>query len=114
MTHANKAGIAVAVMAAGVLAISVADAVGRAGTGGAGHSAADAVYWLGEALIFGAPTALVLSRSELGDAAAAWLAVALATATYLVKYLYSPAAFEFPDELLHWRKLTSLLASPLL
>ena len=40
MTHANKAGIAVAVMAAGVLAISVADAVGRAGTGGSAHSVA--------------------------------------------------------------------------
>src|ERR1700734_1115021 len=98
MTHANKAGIAVAVMAAGVLAISVADAVGRAGTAGTAHSAADALYWLGEAPIFAAPTALVLSRPGPGEVQGAWLAVALATATYLVKYIYSPAAFEFPDE----------------
>lgn len=111
MTHANKAAIALAVMAAGVLVISAADAVGRAGTAGTAHSAADAAFWLGEALIFAAPAALVLSRSEPGEAQAAWFAVALATATYVVKYLYSPAAFEFPDELLHWRTLTTLLAS---
>jgi hypothetical protein len=111
MTHANKAAIAVAVMAAGVLVISAADAVGRVGTAGTAHSAADAGYWLGEALIFAAPTALVLGRPEPGESQAAWLAVALATATYLVKYLYSPAAFEFPDEFLHWRTLTTLLTS---
>jgi hypothetical protein len=32
-------------------------------------------------------------------------------ATYLVKYLYSPSFFGFPDEFLHVRTLTSLLAS---
>src|SRR5690348_6917945 len=111
MTHANKAAIAVAVMAAGVLLVSASYAVGRAGAAGAGHDAGIAVFWLGEAVIFAAPTALVLGRREPGEAQAAWLAVALATATYLVKYLYSPSFFGFPDEFLHLRTLTTLLAS---
>jgi hypothetical protein len=111
MTYANKTAIAVAVMAAGALAVSAADAVGRAGAGGGAHHAAVAAYWLGEALIFAGPTALVLGRPEPQDTPAAWLAVALATATYLVKYSYSPAAFRFPDEFLHLRTLASLQAA---
>jgi hypothetical protein len=111
MTYANRTAIAVAVMAAGVLVISAADAVGRAGLGGGAHDAAVAAYWLGEALIFAGPTALVLGRATPGEAPAAWLAVALGLATYLVKYLYSPTAFQFSDEFLHLRTLATLLAS---
>lgn len=111
MTHANKTAIAIAAMAAGVLLVSVSYAAGRAGASGVGHGAAVAAYWLGEALIFAAPTAVVLSRRGPGEVQAAWLAVALATATYVVKYLYSPGFFAFPDEFLHWRTLTSLLTS---
>ncbi len=111
MTHANRTAIAVAVMAAGVLLVSASYAAGRAGASGAGHGAAVVAFWLGEAVIFAVPAALVLGRREPGEAQAAWLAVALATATYLVKYLYSPSFFEFSDEFLHLRTLTSLLAS---
>ena len=111
MTHANKTAAAVAVMAAGVLVISAADAAGRAGAGGAGHAAAIAAWWLGEALIFAPPTMLVLARREPADRPAAWLAVSLALASYLVKYLYSPAQFEFSDEFLHLRTLATLLSS---
>jgi hypothetical protein len=111
MTHANRTAIAVAVMAAGVLLVSAAYAAGRAGAGGAGHGAATAAFWLGDAVIFAAPAAVALGRREPADAQAAWLTVALATATYLVKYLYSPSFFAFPDEFLHLRTLTGLLAS---
>src|SRR5579862_7459451 len=111
MTHAGKTAMSVAVMAAGVLLVSASYAAGRAGTGGAGHAAAVAAFWLGEAVIFAVPAALVLGRREPGEAQAAWVAVALAAATYLVKYLYSPSFFGFPDEFLHLRTLTSLLAS---
>jgi hypothetical protein len=111
MTHANRTAIAVAVMAAGVLLVSASYAAGRAGAGGAAHGAAGAAFWLGEAVIFAVPTALALGRRELADAQAGWLAVALAAATYLVKYVYSPSFFRFPDEFLHLRTLTSLLAS---
>lgn len=111
MTHAGKTAIAVAVMAAGVLLVSASYAAGRAGAAGAGHAAAVAAFWLGEAVIFAVPAALVLGRREPGEAEAAWVAVALATATYLVKYVYSPSFFAFPDEFLHLRTLASLQAS---
>jgi hypothetical protein len=111
MTHARETAIALAVMAAGVLLVSASYAAGRAGASGAGHGAAVAAFWLGEAVVFAVPAALVLGRHEPGEAQAAWLAVALATATYLVKYLYSPSFFGFPDEYLHLRTLTGLLAS---
>ncbi len=108
MTYANKTAAAVAVLAAGVLAISAAYAVGRAGHGGSAHEAAVAGYWAGQALIFAAPAALVLGRERPAEAPAAWLAVALGLATYLVKYLYSPGGFQFSDEFLHLRTLASL------
>jgi hypothetical protein len=108
MTSASKAAAAAAVLAAGVLVISAAYAVGRAGLGGGAHTAAVAGYWAGQALIFGAPAALVLGRERPAETAAAWLAVALGLATYLVKYLYSPGGFQFSDEFLHLRTLASL------
>jgi hypothetical protein len=111
MTYVNRTAIAAAIMAAGVLVVSAAFAVGRGGAAGAGHDAAVAAYWLGQALIFAAPTMLVLGRPEPGDVPAAWLAGALALATYLVKYSYSPAAFEFSDEFLHWRTLATVLST---
>ena len=109
----SRAALAVLLMAAGVLAVSIAYAAGRAnaGAGGTAHAAAVAAYWLGEALIFGPPAALALGRPQPGEQAAAWLAVALGTATYLVKYLYSPSFFEFPDELEHWRTLVTVLTT---
>jgi O-antigen/teichoic acid export membrane protein len=111
MNTAHKTVMAVAVMAAGVLLISVSYAAGRAGASGAGHGAAVAAFWLGEAVIFAAPAAVALGRRGPGEAQAAWLAVVLATATYLVKYFYSPSFFAFPDEFLHVRTLTTLQAS---
>jgi hypothetical protein len=112
MTYANKTAAALAVMAAGVLAVSAAYAMGRAGLGGGAHDTAVALYWLGEALIFAGPAALVLGRKVPVNGAAevptAWVAVALGLATYLAKYLYSPAAFQFSDEFLHLRTLATL------
>lgn len=112
MTYANKTAAALAVMAAGVLAVSAAYAMGRAGLGGGAHDIAVALYWLGEALIFAGPAALVLGRkvpvNGPAEVPTAWLAVALGLATYLAKYLYSPAAFQFSDEFLHLRTLATL------
>ena len=66
MAYANRAARAVVVIATGVLVIAAAYAAGRAGTAGAGHEAAIAGSWLGEALIFAPPTVLVLSAAEPG------------------------------------------------
>jgi hypothetical protein len=95
-------------MAAGVLVISVADAAGRSGSASA---AWDGAWWLGEALVFGPLAARVLSRSGPGESEAAGLAISVAIATYLIKFLYSPSAFGFPDELEHWHATTDLLAT---
>jgi hypothetical protein len=101
-------GIAVLTMAAGVLVISAAYAAGRAGTANAAWVAA---YWLGEAVVFAPLVWRLASGPALGRPEAAGLVLALATATYLVKVCYSPAAFGFPDELEHWRTTATLLST---
>lgn len=104
----HQAGIAVLTMAAGVLAVSLADAAGRAGSASTVWVAA---YWLGEVLVFAPLAAQVLSRSGPGESEAAGLVICVAAASYVIKYLYSPAAFGFPDELEHWRSTIDLLSS---
>ena len=118
MRAVHRTGIAVLVMAAGVLLISAAYAAGRsdsswAGTGWAGTGWAGA-YWAGQALVFGPLFWRALSRKSqgrhrFGDADATVLVLSAAIATYLIKFCYSPAAFRFPDELEHWRTTVNLL-----
>lgn len=96
------------VMAGGVLAVSISYAAGRAGSA---SPAWDAAYWLGEMAVFAPVAWRVLARPEAGESEAAGLAAALAAATYLIKFLYSPAYFAFPDELQHWRTTANLLSS---
>jgi hypothetical protein len=109
MRAAHRTGIAVLLMAAGVLLISVAYAAGRSG------SSWVAAYWAGAALVFGSLVWRLLtargSRNGLSEAEASGLALCVATATYLIKFCYSPAAFRFPDELEHWRTTINLLAA---
>ncbi len=101
-------GIAVLTIAAGVLVISAAYAAGRAGSASSPWVAA---YWLGEGTVFAPLVWRLISRPALGRAEAATLVLATATATYLVKVCYSPAAFGFPDELEHWRTTATLLST---
>jgi hypothetical protein len=96
------------IMAAGVLVISLADAAGRAGSASAWWEAA---YWLGEAVVFAPAVWRVLSGSGPGESEAAGLVIGLAIVTYILKYLYSPSSFGFPDELEHWRTVSDLLSS---
>lgn len=96
------------VMAAGVVVISAAYAAGRAGLASSGWVAA---YWLGEAVVFAPLVWRLASGPALGRPEAAGLVLALATATYLAKVCYSPAAFGFPDELEHWRTTATLLST---
>jgi hypothetical protein len=113
MRAAHRTGIAVLVMAAGVLLISAAYAAGRRGSSWAGTYWTGA-YWAGQALVFGplfwrALSRKSLRRRRLGDADATMLVLSAAIATYLIKFCYSPAAFRFPDELEHWRTTVNLL-----
>ncbi len=94
------------VTALGVLLVALADNAGRHG------EASDwwiAVYWVGEVIVFTPAVLMLASRRKLADGDAVGLVLSVAGATYLVKYLYSPLAFGFPDELAHWRTATTLL-----
>ena len=104
----TRLALSALVMAAGVLVISAADAAGRAGSPGSVWVAA---FWLGEVLVFAPAAWRLMSRAGPAESEAAGLAIGIALATYVVKYLYSPAAFSFPDELQHWRTTGNLLAS---
>jgi hypothetical protein len=113
MRAAHRTGIAVLVMAAGVLLISAAYAAGRNGSSWAGSYGTGA-FWAGQVLVFGALFWRALSwgasrTRRLGDADATALVLSIAIATYLIKFCYSPAAFRFPDELEHWRTTVNLL-----
>lgn len=104
----TRLALSALVMAAGVMVISAADAAGRAGSPGGAWAAA---FWLGEVLVFAPAAWRLMSRARPAESEAAGLAIGIALATYLIKYLYSPAAFSFPDELQHWRTTSNLLAS---
>jgi hypothetical protein len=104
----HRTGAAVLAMAVAVLVISAAYAAGRAGSRGPGWVAA---YWAGEGLLFAPVAWRLLSRHQPAETEAAGLVLCAATATYLVKVCYSPAAFGFPDELEHWRTTVNLLTS---
>ncbi len=93
--------------ATGVLVVAAADTAGRLGHAGA--SWADRMYWLGQLLILAPVAARLLSRRALVASETVTLVVVLAVAEYLVKVCYSPAAFTYADELMHWRTATDIL-----
>ncbi|WP_432825465.1 hypothetical protein [Dactylosporangium sp. CA-092794] len=90
----------------GVVAMAAAYAAGRAGL-----PSARALYWLAVALIFVPVAAGVLARRGVKDSGAAFLVGWVVAELYLVKWMYSPDEFRFPDELQHWRGTTDVLDS---
>lgn len=106
--NTHRIGLAAVVMALGVLVISLAYAAGRGGASGQPWTGA---YWIGEVLLFGPVVWRLLCRKGPSEYEAAGLVLGLAGGTYLVKYLYSPLRFGFPDEFQHWRSTTTLLES---
>ena len=91
--------------ALGVLLMALAYNAARGG-----QASAYPLYWAGLLVTF-APVAVGL----LSTGAARWerlaLVVLLGTGVYLIKVLYNPVVFTFPDELQHWRTLTDMLTS---
>ncbi|HEX8008675.1 MAG TPA: hypothetical protein VF482_19860 [Trebonia sp.] len=92
--------------AAGVLMVAAAYTAGRLGHAGA--SWADHAYWLGQLFILTPVAARLLSRRALAASETVALVVVLTVAEYLVKVCYSPAAFSYADELMHWRTATDI------
>jgi hypothetical protein len=98
----------VALLAAtGVLAAAAAYTAGRLGHTGA--YSADRTYWLAQLLIVTPVAARLLGRRALGASETATLVVVLTVAEFLVKVCYSPAAFTYADELMHWRTATDVM-----
>jgi hypothetical protein len=99
---------AVALCAAtGVLVVAAAYTAGRRGY--ADTAWADRLYWLGQLIILVPVAARLLSRRVLTVRETLTLVVTLTVAEYLVKVCYSPAAFTYADELMHWRSTTDIL-----
>jgi hypothetical protein len=91
----------------GVLVAAAAYTAGRLGH--ASSPWADRLYWLGQSLILAPAAARLLSRRALSAAGTVTVVVVLTVAEYLVKICYSPAAFTYPDELMHWRSTVAIL-----
>lgn len=109
-TSASRSRLPVSVAAlsaaTGVLVVALAYTAGRLGH--AGTSWADRAYWLGQLLILAPVAARLLSRRALAASETVTLVVVLTVAEYLVKVCYSPAAFTYADELMHWRTATDI------
>jgi hypothetical protein len=95
--------------AIGVLVVAASYTAGRLGHSGAPW--ADWAYWIGQLLILAPVAARMLSRRPLAGSETVTLVVVLTVAEYLVKVCYSPAAFTYPDELMHWRTATDIIAT---
>ena len=99
---------AVALSAAtGVAVAAAADTAGRLGHAGAPW--ADALYWLGQAMVLVPISVRLLSQRVVTAAETVALVVILTVAEYLIRICYSPAAFSYPDELEHWRSTVDVL-----
>jgi uncharacterized membrane protein len=93
--------------ALGVLAVAAAYTAGRRGY--AATSWADLLYWFGQLLILAPVAARLLSRRTVTAGEPLTLIVTLTVAEYLVKVCYSPAAFTYVDELMHWRTTADVM-----
>ncbi|MFI5493748.1 hypothetical protein [Actinoplanes sp. NPDC051859] len=85
------------ISALGVLMVALAYAGGRLST-----SNAQFAYWVGQVVVFTPVVVRLLSRRMAGAAESFLLVMGLALHQYLLKWMYSPDQFRFPDELQHW------------
>ncbi|MGH3321231.1 MAG: hypothetical protein ACRDN9_13860 [Streptosporangiaceae bacterium] len=95
------------VVAAGVVLVSLAYAGSRQG----GAWWAGIAFWVGQLTVFLPVAGRLLARGLRGDREAFGLVMVLTAGSYLIKCLYGPFSFEFPDELQHWRTAENILAS---
>ena len=95
-----------AISALGVLMVALAYAGGRVSTGNAQFA-----YWVGQVVVFTPVVVRLLSRRMAGVAESFVLVMGLALHQYLLKWMYSPDQFRFPDELQHWLATTIIVQS---
>ena len=94
------------ISALGVLMVALAYAGGRVSTGNAQFA-----YWVGQVVVFTPVVVRLLSRRMAGAAESFLLVMGLALHQYLLKWMYSPDQFRFPDELQHWLATTIIVQS---
>ncbi|MET0426245.1 MAG: hypothetical protein ABW046_20420 [Actinoplanes sp.] len=97
----GKAPWVLALSSLGVLLVAVAYAGGRYQT-----SYPIVIYWIGQVVVFTPVVVRLLSRRLAGSTEAFLLVIGLAVNQYLLKWMYSPDQFRFPDELQHWLATT--------
>ncbi|MBI2865273.1 MAG: hypothetical protein HYX94_11995 [Chloroflexi bacterium] len=85
------------IVACSLVVVAIADLAARNG-----QAWAEPVFWIGLLGIY-LPVALRLVSPAVGRQEGLGLVVALGLSLYLVKVLYSPLVFSFPDEFMHWR-----------
>jgi hypothetical protein len=93
-------------MALGVLAIAFAYAEARSG-----KRWANIPMWMGQLIIYLAPTILLCSRRRVTRAEARSVALLLPAATFGVLLCYDPSEFRFRDELQHLGTIQAILSS---
>ncbi len=98
-----EAAVAAAI---GMALIAVADTGARHGAGWG-----TPFYWAGITIGFAAVGGRLLIRSRLGTCEPLGLAIIVAAFSFLTKVFYSPLAFQFPDELQHWRSTYDVLTT---
>ena len=103
-TTSGQAPAVLALSSLGVLLVALAYAGGREGTAGA-----TVAYWIGQVVVFTPVVLRLLSRRMAGVAESFLLVMGLAVNQYLLKWMYSPDQFRFPDELQHWLATTIVL-----
>ncbi|MDI6105524.1 hypothetical protein QLQ12_43775 [Actinoplanes sp. NEAU-A12] len=89
----------------GVVLVALAYAGGRHETGWAMTA-----YWAGQVIVFSPVVFRLLSRLA-GVAESFVLVMGLAANQYMLKWMYSPDQFRFPDELQHWLATTLIAES---
>lgn len=77
--------------------------------GGTGAGWAEPLYWLGQVVVFLPVVARLAARRPAGAGEALLLVLGLAVNQYLLKWMYSPDQFRFPDELQHLAATTTIL-----
>jgi hypothetical protein len=91
------------IMSAGALLVAIGFAASRAG-----DAHANVFYWLGQFLVFAAPTLYLLIKNP--DRRQAILLVAMiALVTYTITQSYSPIQFKFLDEFQHFQTARAIL-----
>lgn len=93
-------------MSFGVMTVALSFAASRTGSGLAGPA-----YWVGQAVVYGVPSLLLLQRQRVTRREAVGVAWLVPLASYAITEAYSPLQFRFLDEFLTVRTAEAILST---